>query len=62
MIIDISGKNISIKNIDGPEGVRGRNSDNKLIFEKLRWKPSRPLKEGVEDTYRWIEAQLKKKH
>jgi len=61
MIIDISGKNISIKNIDGPEGVRGRNSDNELIGQKLGWKPSQPLREGMEKTFHWIEAQRKAK-
>lgn len=54
MIIDISGKDLGINNVPGPEGVRGRNSDNDLIEEKLGWKPSRPLKEGVEKTYYWI--------
>ena len=58
MVIEISGKNISISNIPGPTGVRGRNSDNKLIGEKLGWQPSRPLKEGMERTYKWISAQL----
>lgn len=61
MIIDISGKNITIKNIEGPEGVRGRNSDNDLLGEKLGWKPSQPLREGIEKTFHWIEAQRKAK-
>lgn len=60
MIMDISGKNQTIKHIDGPLGVRGRNSDNNLIYEKLGWKPSRPLREGMEKTYQWIEKQVKK--
>lgn len=59
MITEISGKNISIKNIAGPTGVRGRNSDNKLISEKLNWKPNYSLKTGIEQTYRWIEEQVK---
>lgn len=58
MIIDISGKNISINNVPGPEGVRGRNSDNDLIFESLNWKPNLPLREGIEKTYNWIAEQL----
>jgi GDP-D-mannose 3',5'-epimerase len=58
MIIDISGKKISIKNIPGPMGVRGRNSDNKLIGEKLGWKPSQPLVEGLKITYQWINGQV----
>jgi len=60
MVIDLSGKNISINNIPGPTGVRGRNSDNKLIGEKLGWQPSRPLREGMERTYKWISEQVAK--
>ncbi|MCM8808533.1 MAG: NAD-dependent dehydratase, partial [Candidatus Omnitrophica bacterium] len=44
----------------GPQGVRGRNSDNRLIKEKLGWAPSMPLKEGLKITYKWIEEQVKK--
>ena len=57
MIIYISGKNITLKNIEGPVGVNGRNSDNKLIKEKLGWAPSRPLVEGIEKLYKWILTQ-----
>ncbi|MCW5909375.1 MAG: NAD-dependent epimerase/dehydratase family protein [Chitinophagales bacterium] len=57
MIIAISGKNLSIKNIEGPTGVRGRNSDNRLIREKLNWEPNYPLQKGIEQTYRWIKQQ-----
>jgi GDP-D-mannose 3', 5'-epimerase len=57
-IVDISGKNISFKHINGPLGVRGRNSDNTLIKEKLGWAPSLPLKYGLEKTYRWIEGKV----
>lgn len=60
MAIDISGKNLTIKNIEGPTGVRGRNSDNKLIKEKLGWAPSLPLREGMERTYKWISEQSEK--
>ncbi|RJP28961.1 MAG: NAD-dependent epimerase/dehydratase family protein [Candidatus Omnitrophota bacterium] len=60
MVIDISGKNISIKHIQGPQGVRGRNSDNKLIYSKLKWKPDLPLRTGLAKTYKWIEAQVRK--
>jgi len=56
--IDISGKNITIKNIPGPTGVRGRNSDNKLIQEKLNWTPNYPLYEGLVHTYEWISKQV----
>lgn len=61
MVIDISGKNISIKNIEGPTGVRGRNSDNHLIKEKLNWEPSVPLRTGMEKTYAWISKQVEKR-
>jgi GDP-D-mannose 3', 5'-epimerase len=57
MTMRISGKNLSIKHVAGPLGVRGRNSDNRLIAEKLGWKPSRPLREGMEKTYYWIHEQ-----
>ena len=58
MIIEISGKNVSIKNIKGPLGVRGRNSDNRLIEEKLNWRPAIPLSEGIMQTYAWISSQV----
>lgn len=59
IVSEIAGKKIYKKHIQGPTGVRGRNSDNKLIFEKLGWKPSAPLKNGLEKTYRWIEEQVR---
>jgi nucleoside-diphosphate-sugar epimerase len=46
-------------NLDAPKGVRGRNSDNTLIREKLGWEPSTPLALGVEKTYAWIYDELK---
>ena len=58
MAAEISGKDITIKNVDGPVGVAGRNSDNKLIYELLGWAPSQPLREGMEKTYKWIEEQI----
>ncbi|PSR09869.1 MAG: NAD-dependent dehydratase [Bacteroidetes bacterium] len=60
MVIEISGKQISIKNIPGPTGVRGRNSDNRLIQEKIHWKPTLPLREGMAKTFRWIAEQVEK--
>lgn len=60
MVMNIAGKTLTIKHIEGPLGVRGRNSDNRLIQEKLGWKPIRPLKEGMEKTYQWIEEQVKR--
>jgi nucleoside-diphosphate-sugar epimerase len=59
MVIELSGKKIRIKNIDGPTGVRGRNSDNKLIGEKLGWKPNYPLHKGMEKVYHWVAEQVK---
>jgi GDP-D-mannose 3',5'-epimerase len=59
MVMDIAGKKLSIRNVPGPLGVRGRNSHNKLIWEKLGWKPTRPLREGMEVTYRWIEQTVR---
>ena len=69
LAIDISGKNIKINNIFGEEfiqkyghkcplGVKGRNSDNNLIFKELNWKPSQPLKNGLLKTYDWINQQV----
>ena len=58
MAMDIGKKNIKIKHISGPLGVRGRNSDNKLIKEKLNWEPSFELKNGMEITYNWINKQI----
>jgi nucleoside-diphosphate-sugar epimerase len=58
MIMQIAGKKLTIRHIPGPLGVRGRNSDNRLIAQRLGWKPSRPLCEGLEKTYRWILTQV----
>jgi GDP-D-mannose 3',5'-epimerase len=59
IVMDIAGKKLEKKHIPGPLGVRGRNSDNKLIFKKLNWRPSESLKKGLEKTYEWIEQQVK---
>jgi nucleoside-diphosphate-sugar epimerase len=61
MTMEIAGKKLKIKHVKGPLGVRGRNSHNKLIKEKLGWVPSKPLKYGMEKTYKWIEEQTNKK-
>jgi GDP-D-mannose 3',5'-epimerase len=58
LVMDVAGKELSIHHIKGPLGVRGRNSDNKLIFEKLGWRPNRPLREGLEKTYAWVANQV----
>ena len=60
MIMEIAGKRLVKKHVPGPLGVRGRNSDNRLIQEKLGWRPRRPLREGIEKTYRWIEGKVMK--
>ena len=57
MIIRVSGKELSIRCIPGPQGVRGRKSDNRLLREKLSWEPNQPLIEGIEKTYLWIKEQ-----
>ena len=58
---DIAGKTIRIRNIPGPLGVRGRNSENSLVKEKLQWAPEQPLRAGMEATYQWIAAQVQGK-
>ena len=58
MIIDISEKNIGIDYINGPTGVRGRSSDNKLIRKVLGWEPNAPLIDGITKTYNWIKEQI----
>jgi GDP-D-mannose 3',5'-epimerase len=57
-IMDIAGKKVNIKHISGPLGVRGRNSDNRLIREQLGWEPSTPLRDGLAKTYAWIARQV----
>ena len=59
MVMQIAGKRLSIKHIPGPLGVRGRNSDNRLIEKKLNWRPTQPLIEGLKKTYNWIKEQIK---
>jgi nucleoside-diphosphate-sugar epimerase len=59
MLMAIAGKTLTKTYISGPTGVRGRNSDNSLIETLLNWRPSRPLSEGLEQTYRWVEKQVR---
>ena len=59
LVASIAGKTIRKKHIDGPTGVRGRNSNNELIEEKLNWRPSQNLKEGLKETYRWINFHVR---
>lgn len=60
MIIRISGKKLSIKHIEGPIGVNGRNSDNTLISSSIGWEPKTPLFNGISQTYDWIREQISK--
>jgi GDP-D-mannose 3', 5'-epimerase len=57
LVMDIAGKKLNKRHVDGPLGVRGRKSDNRLISRKIDWKPEQPLRVGLEETYRWIEQQ-----
>ena len=60
MTADIAGKQIRIRHIPGPTGVRGRNSENSMIQEKLDWSPGKTLREGMEKTFSWINQQVQK--
>jgi nucleoside-diphosphate-sugar epimerase len=71
MVIEISGKKIIIKNLEGqdflnrygfscPGGVKGRNSDNKLYREKIGWEVKKPLMLGLQKTYEWISKEVGK--
>ena len=62
MVIGIAGKDLTVANIPGPLGVRGRNSDNRLIRQMLGWAPSQSLQAGLETTYDWIATQVDKRH
>lgn len=57
-VMTISGKTLEIEHIEGPQGVRGRNSDNELIEKRLGWRPSTRLENGIRNTYQWIEEQV----
>ena len=61
MVMEIAGKKLTKRHVPGPLGVRGRNSDNRLISETLNWAPSRNLRDGLEVTYQWIEAQVRER-
>ncbi|KQV83882.1 NAD-dependent dehydratase [Rhizobium sp. Root1220] len=61
LVCAIAGKRLHKRYIAGPLGVRGRNSDNRLIEQKLGWRPSQSLTAGLEKTYAWIESQLLRK-
>jgi len=58
LAVKFSEKTVLFKHIDGPLGVRGRSSDNSLIQQKLNWRPTTKLAEGMKITYEWIEQQV----
>jgi GDP-D-mannose 3',5'-epimerase len=58
IVCDIAGKKLEKIHIPGLPGVRGRNSDNRLIAQKLGWRPSQTLRRGLELTYTWVETQV----
>lgn len=59
MVIGFSEKSLGLRHVKGPEGVRGRTSDNRLIQKELGWAPSKPLSDGMRTTYQWVSAQVK---
>ena len=58
IVSDLAAKPVGKRFVPGPTGVRGRNSDNRLIEAELGWRPSEPLRDGLAKTYAWIEAQV----
>jgi GDP-D-mannose 3', 5'-epimerase len=58
IVAEIAGKRVGKRHVEGPQGVRGRNSDNRLIRERLDWAPSQALRTGLERTYAWVETQV----
>lgn len=60
MAMEIAEKKLNLKHISGPVGVRGRNSDNTLIKQKINWEPKQPLKIGLIKTFDWINSELEK--
>ncbi len=62
MIMTFAGKKLHLRHIPGPLGVRGRNSHNELIRQRLGWAPSEPLENGLRKTYAWIAEQVERRH
>ncbi len=60
-VADIAGKKLTIRHSKGPMGVRGRNSDNRLIKQRLGWSPTQSLRAGLEKTYAWVEQQVQQR-
>lgn len=61
IVANIAGIDVTRKHIDGPQGVRGRNSDNTKLKEVLKWSPEISLEEGLRQTYEWIEEEVRQK-
>jgi GDP-D-mannose 3',5'-epimerase len=61
MVMNVAGKKLKIKHIEGPLGVRGRSSDNRLIKEKLGWQPQEKLENGIRKSFAWINIQVEEK-
>jgi GDP-D-mannose 3',5'-epimerase len=60
LVIDVAGKDrVTLRHVEGPQGVRGRNSDNSRLRRVLGWEPRTRLADGIPPTYRWIEKQVK---
>jgi len=62
MVADIAGTKIKLKHVDGPQGVRGRNSDNALSRKVLKWQPKISLENGLKNTYIWVENEVRKNY
>jgi nucleoside-diphosphate-sugar epimerase len=62
IVMEIAGKTLEIDHVAGPQGVRGRNSDNTRLRKVLGWEPATTLEDGLTDTYRWIEKQVQHNH
>jgi len=59
MVAAVAGIKIALKHVPGPQGVRGRNSDNTRLREVLKWEPRISLEQGLKHTYQWIDRQVR---
>jgi nucleoside-diphosphate-sugar epimerase len=60
MIMNIAGKRLDLVHVPGPEGVRGRTSDNNLVLRMMDWRASAPLEAGLSTLYRWVDQQVQR--